>query len=502
VEEVSALAMGQSPSVLVASFGPLIAEESIQAAKGEFDPRASASIQAGGSDNETTRRRSGLEIANSVGRFRAVEANDDTTNLEAGVGGKLATGLQYDLHITRSDSDLEVNVLGGDTRTDTDGASLSISQPLLKGFGIRLNRAEILKARESLNASESELYLKQENTVAEAMSAYWQLAGAYAALKVRESAVRTAEKLLSDTEQRNELGAASDLETLTSEAAVARRQNDLISALGDVGNASDHLKGILGFREGELLDNALIAPASKLPELDLESLRQSEPLEVRIRDAWARRPELRITDAQEALAALTVYQRRNARQPGLDLVGQIGSRDADEVYGDVFPGRTEEESEYWNLGIRASVPIGNRRARADYQSARLREEQIGQEREQIRTLIDEDLRRASRDVMKYVALVENARKTVAIEQVRFKAEEERYLFGASTTYHLIEVQDYLIQEETRLALAESQLAAAMANLQRAEGRLLSDLGLAQTQAETPLPVAMPAPDAAIEAESP
>ncbi|MCC6486441.1 MAG: TolC family protein [Candidatus Hydrogenedentes bacterium] len=477
LEEAIATAMKQNPSLLVASIEPQLAGESVKAAKGDFDPRVRSSVEMGESDTDQEQRRSLLDIAGDVGPYPGVSVDDSSRTLEVGIGGKLFTGLQYDVSAVRSTTDRDINTPGGDSTTDKDTVALTLTQPLLRGAGIQVNRAEILKARQNTAASEADLYLQQQNTVADTIGAYWQLVGAFAAVKVRESAVQTAEQLLADTRQRNELGASSDLETLTAQSALARRQNDLISAFADAGRASDHLKGILDLRRDGIMESAMLTPVTPLAGIDLDQLRQTGHLDERILAAWDQRPELHIKDAQAAIAQITLRQRRNARFPSLDLVGQYGWRDTDEDYNGIVAGDTSEDGEFWSLAMKASAPIGNRRARAEYRSAQLRQDQVGREKQQLRTYIAEDLRQSMRETSKYVVLVENARKTVELERVRFQAEQERYHFGTSTAFHLVQVQDDLIAEETRLAQAEAALLAAQADLQRAEGTLLSDLGL-------------------------
>ncbi|GMV99847.1 MAG: hypothetical protein AMXMBFR84_09860 [Candidatus Hydrogenedentota bacterium] len=475
LEECIAFAMNQNPSILVASITPDIASDRIVAAKSEFDPGVRASVESTATKSVGLQRLSLFEMAQQASPPERSSTEVSTWTIETGMGGKLPTGFTYDLSLKRSDSDQVVNVTGGDNTTEEDGIALAITQPLLRGAGIRVNRAEIGKAEAGLAISEAELHLLQQNTVADAIQTYWQLVGAYAALRVKESAVRTAEQLLNETQERNELGASSELDVLTAQSAVARRQNDLINAYADVGLASDRLKQILNLRDGDLLSSAIILATSKTPELDMDGLNDGEPVDQRVRGALERRPELHVKDAQQAIAELTLRQRRNARYPLVDLTGRYVQIDSENDFNGLLIGDSSANSDSWSVGLKASVPIGNRRARAEYRIAERQFDQIQLERDEIRTLIDEDVRRASRQTAKSGVLVENARKTVTLEQARFKAEQERFLFGDSTAFHLIQVQDDLIIEETRLALAETQLLAAIADLQRAEGILLSDL---------------------------
>lgn len=477
LDECIALAMNQNPGVLIASINPEIAEDRIVAARGDFDPRLSASIESASSENTVAQGLSLDKIAQGTVSWGSDEAKSKTLVLESGINGKLATGLAYNLSVTQTKSDQNVNAFGGNNSTEEERIKIALTQPLLRGAGIRINLAEIRKAEAGLSISDAELYLLRQNMIADAIGTYWQLVGAYAVLQVRESAVRTAEQLLAETQQRNELGASSDLDVLTAQAAVARRQNDLIDGFVDIGFTSDRLKQILNLKEEDLLETAMLIPTSEPPEVNIDAFRYDEPLEVRIRAALERRPELQVKDAQQAIAGLSLRQRRNARYPALDFIAQYGYMRSDSNFSSFFVSDSSTDTDYWSLGLEASIPIGNRRARAEYRSAGRQVAQIQLERKEIQSLINEDVRRSIREMSKSIVLVENAQKTVSLEQVRFKAEQERFLFGDSTAFHLIQVQDDLILEETRLAQAKAQLLAAQADMQRAEGKLLADLGL-------------------------
>jgi outer membrane protein TolC len=476
LDEVIALALSQNRALLVAAYDPEIAQESLRSARAEFDPALSAGASYRRVETDQQRERSLLEWTGFLAYERPVDVNADIRAGDAGVGGKLPTGLRYQAALTHESQDSDVSVFGANGELLSRGAVVTLSQPLLRGAGLRVNRAEIRKAEAALDARNAEFYLQQQNIVAEAIAAYWQLVGAYAALAVRQAAVRTADQLLSDTLQRNELGAVSDLDTLTAQAGLARRQNDLINAVATLGAASDRLKALLELRAENGLETALLAPAAPAPETDLETLPLDPTLEPRLERALAQRPELFIADADRRIAALTALQRRNARLPQLDLAGEVGRRDTGEDYNGVVLGDRDEDTDYWSLGLHASIPIGNRRARAEARAAQRREEQSQTNYEAVKTAVMEDLRHALRDARKSAVLVENARKTVAIERARFQAEQERFLFGANTAFQVLLVQDDLVAEETRLAAAEAELLAQLANLERAEGTLLTRFG--------------------------
>ncbi|MFM1918509.1 MAG: hypothetical protein RLZZ303_143 [Candidatus Hydrogenedentota bacterium] len=476
LDEVIALALKANPGLLVAEFEPRIAEERLQAARAEFDPRIGAGGDYRETQTDTGRVRSLLQIVGLVDDQPAVDADSDGTSVEAGLSGKLPTGLSYEAVISQGRESRDVDALGADVDVDTDTIRLSLTQPLLRGVGIRLNRAEIRKAEIGSKAADAALYLEQQETAALAIAAYWDLVGAYAGHAVRRSAVDSAERLLADTRERNELGAVSNVEVLTAQSGVARRQNELITAIARIGSASDRLKAVLDLRDETGLTTEMLAPDALKANCDLASLPLDADVDTLISTALARRPEMHLADADRRIAALTVMQRRNARLPQLDAVGEIGQRDMDQDYDGIFVGDRREDTDYWGVGLRGSIPLGNRRARAQAREAELDKQAAEQSYRALETAVMEDVRQALRALRASAATVQNARKTARLEEVRLQAERERFLFGDTTALQVLLVQDDVIAEQTRLAVAESELLANLANLQRAEGTLLESLG--------------------------
>jgi outer membrane protein TolC len=220
----------------------------------------------------------------------------------------------------------------------------------------------------------------------------------------------------------------------------------------------------------------MIIPTNTFVDVDSHALDLDAPLEQRYTIAFASRADLRISEAQRNIDDLVVVQTRNARLPQLDLVGSIGADDAESGSEGIWLGDTDTEDHYWSVGLRASIPLGNRTARGNYARARLLRERSEHEFELLRTAIMQDIREALRSVKMTAVLVDNGKKSVVLEEARFRAEQERQKFGDVTPFHVLQVQDNLVAEQTRLVIAKSELAAAAANLKRAEGVLLVELG--------------------------
>src|SRR5690606_29845079 len=128
-----------------------------------------------------------------------------------------------------------------------DSASLGISftQPLLKGFGSRLNSRYIRIAANG--RLQSDLVLRQQviSTTAAVMRLYWDLVALQGDVEARSQALLRAEKVLADNREQVEVGMMAPIESVRARAEVARSRRDLISAEGLVRQQETVLKDYL-----------------------------------------------------------------------------------------------------------------------------------------------------------------------------------------------------------------------------------------------------------------
>ena len=76
---------------------------------------------------------------------------------------------------------------------------------------------------------------------------YWQLAYEFARRELRQSSIDAASKLLDETEERERLGAATSVEVLRAQAALASRQEAIILADAAIARTQDELAELIGW---------------------------------------------------------------------------------------------------------------------------------------------------------------------------------------------------------------------------------------------------------------
>jgi len=120
-----------------------------------------------------------------------------------------------------------------------------VTQPLLKNFGYRVNRREIIIAKNSREMSDSQLKQVLLETVYNVEEAYWNLVFSIEDLRVRHQSLSLARDLLKKNRREVEVGTLAPIEILSAEAEVATREAEILQAEGMVKNNENILKTII-----------------------------------------------------------------------------------------------------------------------------------------------------------------------------------------------------------------------------------------------------------------
>ena len=122
---------------------------------------------------------------------------------------------------------------------------LDFSQPLLKDFGYKVNRREILIAQNNLDISQRQFESVLMETIYSVQDAYWNLVFALENYDVKEQSLRLAQDLLVKNKKEVEVGKLAEIEILNAEAVVASREADILQAEALIMKSEDTLKNIL-----------------------------------------------------------------------------------------------------------------------------------------------------------------------------------------------------------------------------------------------------------------
>ncbi len=406
---------------------------------------------------------------------------------------------------------------------DYNGSMIfTYNQPLLRNFGLSINRTAIEQTKNNLKISEQQLITGLLTTVNLVEQSYWNLVGARRQVEVSKSSLALAEDLLRQTKIKVEVGTVAPIEVTTAEAEVAARQESVISFTGLVGNSEDQLR--------RLINVPVESPDWNRPILPTDQLAFEKPsfnIEVLIDTAMKNRPELAAADLQKQNLELEERYRDNQLKPDLTAQFSYGtfgnnySRGKQAVTGTppgidtyycdpdnspVLCGRPFEpvtvkvdaltydsrselfqeigttDNNSWRVGLFLGIPVGNRAAKSQYARTKIALDQqqlsIEAERERIRV----EVRQAVRDIETAAERIAAARSNVALQKKKVEAEQKRYENGLSIAFRVVQTQEDLRDAETRENLSMIDYNKSVSYLARVTGTLLSERGINLEQA--------------------
>ncbi len=347
----------------------------------------------------------------------------------------------------------------------TSDLSLSVTQPLLQGFGVTINRAAIERARLGIERARLDYKSVVLAVIRDVERAYYTLAFAREQLAVRKFSLEVAETLFKENQARLNTGVATNLDVLQSEVGVANARRDLILAQQTVSDSEDTLLNLIGRFEFTTRLGTVALPTDPVPDVGFDA---SYAL------ALANTPDFASNKLLAEQLALDLEVAKNNRLPTLDLGAAVGyNGDERRNAGSAFNSAASGDSYNWQVDLTLSIPWGLRAERARYRQAL-----TNLDRQNVFiSQLDQSLLLQVRSA---VRAVETNRETVAVSvlatelsQKQFETEKARYEAGLSTYRFVEDSRRDLDTARVNELLAKVNLRIALAELTRLEGTSLA-----------------------------
>ena len=384
--------------------------------------------------------------------------------------------------------------------------SLTITQPLLRGFGPLPNTRLIIEAKRTLRIGLSQLEQQVMATTTQVSNDYWELVYARENVKVREAAVGVSQQLFEENSKRLEIGTLSSLDVLTAKSQLASDKQALVQAQSvELQDETTLLNDIAKDPLDQGLLHAEIIPTTPI---STPATGENVRLEDAVKEAWQKRPELQQAALNLENAATEIRASKNELLPtvnifgeyianglggiqttttsaatgqfvpGLPVVNSSGVPITNEFESSavttastvVFPGGVGQDlgrvfrGNYASFegGINITLPIRNRAAQADNAQALLNQRQQKTQYRQEQNSIFVSVRNAMIAMQEDRASLAAAEEARALAQQSFQDEQEKYRLGASTAYDVVlRSRDVTTAEGTelrdRISLLEDEL---------------------------------------------
>ena len=408
-----------------------------------------------------------------------------TDNYSARISQLIPTGaslsVSLDGYKTSSNRSFQsINPRYGSTLT------FDFTQPLLKDFGFKTNRREIIVAQNNLEISEFDLERSLQNTVYDVEEAYWNLVYSIENLKVMQRSLELAQDLLEKNKRAVEIGTLAPIEILNAQASVATREADILEAEALVKNNEDFLKTTINLAS-ELEGSDLM----KIIPVDTPAYEQSKiTLDNALSTALENRPDLNATRADLKNKEINVGYNKNQLLPDLSfqasywspgitgnqilylndnaftgvVVGTIPGSPADALK-DAFNFKYKN----WSVGLTLTIPVKNIFSRAAYAQARVNRDQALLQIKNQEQQIYLEIKNAVRAVQTNYKRAQSYKVARELEEKKLEAEEEKFKVGLTTNYFVLQYQRDLAAAQTTELKAVIDYNLSLANLDRALG---------------------------------
>ncbi len=458
------LSLKRNLDLEVERLSPRIADEDVAKAHAAFDPVASLSYADKDTRSATTSTLSGAPVL----------VTRDTTYTGA-LTEKLPTGTSLDLALSyvRSRSNSAFSTLNP---SHTSGATLTVKQPLLKGFGTEVNRGPEVVAARNRAAARHAFEAKVAGTVADVEGAYWDLVASLDDVSVKRAALEAARSLEATNQAKVDAGTLPRTDLLEASSASASREADLIDAERKVQDAQDALRKLV---DPPALDEKGV-PAAWTPFVPVDKPVLPDGLPdatASVGRALQSRPELAQARAAIQGALTNRMLARDGLQPDLSVSGSWGQEGVDGDREDSFSRLSDGRARTWEVGVSVEMPLGNRAARSDLRKA---EAQVDQETARLRAMeqtVVVEVRVAVRALESGRRRLEASERAVAFSSEKLRAELLRFDQGLSTTHAVLDALQTDTAERGRLLVAQLDCLKALSAWHKAQGSLLEAKGI-------------------------
>jgi outer membrane protein len=461
------LVLENNLDVVVERFDPRLSLYDIDREYGIFDPKFATTLTLG--------RRTVLNPNTVTTGLVAIRNLEHTVNFS--FTQLFQTGTQYRIDYTnfRQSNNNPRNITNPFL---SSGLRATITQPLLRNFGILPNKRPILIARNNKDISDYVFAERLISLVNQVQALYWDIVFAREDIKVKQRSLDLATKTNEDNKRQVEIGTLAPIEVVQSESEIANRKEELIRAQYSLEQFEDQMKKYISSFGDPAQISAKIEPIDKT--LSPSAFRDFDLVQA-VSYAIEARPEIKQFKKDIENQQINVRYFKNQLLPSVNLdlsygtnalvgrartfieEGQIipggdtGYADSlHQLFGADFPG--------YSASITVEIPIKNRAGQADYARANFAKRQAEKRLKALEQQIALEVRNAHTALEMNRARIEAAQKSRELAEKNLEAEQKKFQLGTSTIR-------FVLEEQRDLSIAQSNEVQALVDFTKAKNDL-------------------------------
>ena len=365
-----------------------------------------------------------------------------------------------------------------------------VTQPLLQGFSLAVNNRDIRVAKNNLKASVMNVKQQVVVTVSAILNLYWDLVTFNDAVRIKEQALATAQKLYADNQKQVNAGALPQVELTRAAAAVSSSKEDLLFAQTNVAQQEIVLKNALSRNaiQNVWLDDVHIVP---LDHIEVPKTDEMKPVNEMVDEALGNRIEIDQAKLNLQSQEIMLKGDKNGLLPSVSAFAELtnsglsgpqnplynnccGAPNPYFIGGDpnVIAQILRRNFPNYSAGISLTIPLRNRQAQADYVTDELQLRQAQLRLQGLLNQVKVDVKTSVIGLQQARARYQAAVDTRVLAEQSLKNEQQRFQFGASTVALVIQAQNDLATDQTAEIQALANYSHARIALDQALGRTL------------------------------
>ncbi len=452
-----AMALKNNSEIRIKSIVPKIEDANVKTQAGKFDPVFSFDFVLEDNTDNSDRPLFGPDPTKV--RTNTYNFGYDQTLIS---GTKIA----FDFDSTRTTSNYDPLFQYMNQVVDSFTA-VTVTQPLLRGFGITVAQADFLIAKNNKLRSVQDFTQDVIKTLTDTKKKYYDFQYAQEQYKTAVVSLKRVEDLFGINKEKYAKGLASNVDLLQSESEVARFEQAVAGAEGVMKKSEDDLKFITNLINDVELWNADIVLLDKIDY-------RKEPADIvaSLDRAFKHRPDYEAARIDLKNRDISVVYYKNGVLPIVDVSGSYGLNGLGKNFELGMNKLGSGLYDDWYVGVAVKVPLANDEAKGKYQKSKLEKEQALVAFKRLEQKIILEVRNAVRDVEIRYRVLEASIKNLESERKNYEAQETRFRAGLVSTHDILDYQEKLARAEVNYVGSVIEYDQTIVELAKAEGTTL------------------------------
>lgn len=395
---------------------------------------------------------------NILGSFGQTNVNAQTYRVD--LSQRFVTGTEARLSVGTASSQIPGLAPGatGDIRFYNADTTLTLTQPLLRGFGPAATRRTLGAAElRREDAGRFQTLVEQQVSI-DVAAAYYRVAALDASVDTARQALARARLLREAAEAKLDAGLVSQLDVLRARQLVTQAEDQFFDAQAGAGDARDQLLFLMGRDTSTPIDVERTLPQPDTTPIDVDAATAL---------ALTRRVDLRSRLDNAADADRQVRFARNMLLPQVDVNLALTRRETAGSLGSSFGLQGYQFATFFTI----AMPVDRTAPQIEYQNALIERSRRQRELTTFERQLVLDVRRAVRDRDRALRAVAAANTSADLGKREVEVAQLRYERGLSNNLDVVNAETAGLSADLRSYLAAADAAVADLRLRAVLGTL-------------------------------